>query len=274
MQPLRVYLAAEGVREVPVGGARCPPLFPVPMAVPADLARAESIASYFAARQENGGWTITDDYPLNEALHNRMPMLAAAYGAFLGDTSGATLLDLAGSNGYYSFHAARLGFGDVTCVDGRPEHGQQFEALRELAATPDVSFELADVEDLRPLRGRAFDVVVAQGIVHHLYDHLAFLRDAARLARRLLIVDTLVTGQLAPAAHLRQERMESSRSSPVAPISLTPSVTLLVALLRAAGCRELFHVPWPGRIRDAGGSVVDMYGYTSMHRIMLVARRG
>lgn len=276
---LRDYLAQEGVRAIPLldedeYAALCPPLFPTPVGVPPNVAQEVSIASYFAPRQQDGEWTITDDYPRNEAYHNRQWMLASAYRAFIGDAAGATLLDVAGSNGYYSFHAARLGFRGVTCADGRPEHGEQFAALRDLAAVPDVFFELVDVEDLRPLRGRAFDVVVAQGILHHLYDHLAFLRDLSRLATRMLIVDTHIIGEMTPTARLNEEEMESSRASPVAPISLTPSIVVLMALLRAAGCHSLFHVGWPGRIRATDSSLIDMYGYSRMYRIMLVARIG
>lgn len=273
---LRDYLAREGVRELSLlpEDVSIPPLFPTPVQVPAALAQQFSISSYFLPREEDGRWTIGDDHPLNEAYHNRQRMLASVYRAFVDDAAEATLLDVAGSNGYYSFHAARLGFRGVTCIDGRPEHGEQFAALRELAATPAVGFELVDVEDLRPLQGRTFDVVVAQGILYHLYDHMAFLRHAARLATRVLIIDTHIAGGLEPVAKMTEEDRDCSRKSPVTAISLTPSVVTLLALLRAAGCDNLFHMPWPGRIRASDGSPVDKYGYSRMYRIMLVAGIG
>lgn len=274
---LRGFRLRQGIAQVPLIREEryrtlCPPLFPEPVRIAPGIARQLSIATYFLPREEDGGhWTITDDHPDNEAYHNRQWMLASVYEALLGDRTGATLLDVGGSNGYYSFHAARLGFHAATCIDGRPVHRGQLEALRELAGTPGVGFELVDVEDLSPLRGRRYDVVIAQGILHHLYDHLRFLRDVTRLARRLLIIDTHVTNTITATATMRRQQRQG-RGSPVSSLSLTPSVAMLVELMRAAGCREILHVPWPGRIRAQDGSVVDVYGYRQMYRVMLVAR--
>ena len=82
----------------------------------------------------------------------------------------------------------------VTGVDSRP---QVLEAARaidpRLASTPDLELVVSDGRSL-PWPDRSFDVVHASLVIHHLEppEALAFLREAARVARIGVVINDLV----------------------------------------------------------------------------------
>jgi SAM-dependent methyltransferase len=274
----RRYLADEGISQVPLLGyevfrRECPPLFECPAAVPAGAeAMGRSFESYYRISPSSEGRRLTDDFATNECYHNRQYMLLSVYRHLVGgDLGGLSFLDVGGSNGYYCFHAARLGFGSATCVDGREEHRAQLDIVRRMTGCENVEFLLMNLEDLSPLSGRRFDVVSAQGILHHLYDHLAFVKRLFELSARLLILDTHINGRVDPTADMFLEAAENPRDSPFSRLSLTPSLSVLVELVKAAGFRTIHWVPYPGQIVRNDDARSDRYGYGALRRIMLAA---
>ena len=82
----------------------------------------------------------------------------------------------------------------VTGVDSRPEVLEAARAVDpRLDRTPGLELVVSDGRDL-PWPDRSFDVVHASLVIHHLEppDALAFLREAARVARLGVVVNDLV----------------------------------------------------------------------------------
>lgn len=183
-----------------------------------------------------------------------------------------SFLDVAGSSGYYSFHAARLGFKKVLCIDGRHEHEAQFYFLKRILPSLNVDFQLLNVEELNEHIKGKFDVVSAQGILYHLYDQASFIGNLHRLTGDILILDTLLNGRLDDSVILMREDAMNLRDSPFCELSLAPSLPVVVELMRQGGYKDIYIVPYPGMIRDSNGKVVDGNGYQLYRRIMLVAK--
>lgn len=281
----RAFLAREGITPIPLAPyaafrRACPPLCEQPIRMPPRLGGDlwtylwhVSMLAYFRVVRVEGGFGLTDDDLRNESYHNRQYMLFSAYRHYVGDALRAiSLLDLAGSNGYFSFHAARLGFGRLLCVDNRAEHARQHAFLQSLLPDIHCDFDVVDVERLpAALLAESFDVVLAQGILYHLYDQLAFLRHVREMTRRLLILDTQLNGRMDRLLTLRRERGGHARYSNVTGLALAPSLPALVALLQEAGFRSLRVVPFPSRARDERGRSLDGSGYRAYRRIMIAA---
>lgn len=277
------YLINEGVKPVALAdwdfyNRQSPPIFPHAVQLPslppvqaqllADRAR---LGSYYRVTASDDGYYITDAYPENECYHNRQYMLFSVYKQFIGERiPELDLVDLGGSTGYYSFHASRLGFRDVLCVEGRKELAHVFEVIRDLAKIPNVEFQGMNVESLGKI-DRRFDVVLAQGIMYHTYDHLNFVRQLYRLTKRLLIIDIMLNGRMTTTLDLGEEEPDNLRDSPFSSISLVPSLPVVLRLLKAAGFREIKSVPFPARIRDSGGLIIDPFRFGQGLRIMLAA---
>jgi SAM-dependent methyltransferase len=85
----------------------------------------------------------------------------------------------------------------VTGADSRQEVLDAARAIEpRLARTPDLELVVSDGRSL-PWPDRSFDVVHASLVIHHLEppDALAFLREAARVARLGVVVNDLVRGR-------------------------------------------------------------------------------
>jgi len=228
-----------------------------------------ALTSYYRLEYGPATVTLTDFFPENECYHNRLYMLLSAWQYLLGPTwRRLALLEVAGSSGYYGFHALRQGFAPVVCLEGRPEYGRQLELVGGLLDMK-PRFVLADVEDAGAWSGERFDVVLAQGILHHIYDHLAFVKGLHRVTGKLMMMDVHLNGRMDACADMWVENPENIRDSPYSGLSLCPSLTVLVSLLKHAGFRRLYRVPYPRRIRDGQGYAIDPYRYRSLRRIML-----
>jgi 2-polyprenyl-3-methyl-5-hydroxy-6-metoxy-1,4-benzoquinol methylase len=286
------YIQKEGIEKIPLIAyndylKRCPPHFKDPVQAPNVRAtgitkepkclRNASMKGYFEIEEntKGKGYYFTDNipnHPVGECYHNRQYMLFSTYLHFFGDDfSSLWFLDVAGSSGYYSFHAARLGFKKVLCIDGREEHRDQFYFLKKMLPPLDVDFCLLNVEELSNHITDKFDVVSAQGILYHLYDQALFLRNLHRMTGKVLILDTLLNGRMDNSLQLMKEDPDNLRDSPFSRLSLAPSLPVTVELLRQAGFTDIYIVPYPGMVHDGKGKVIDNNGYGIYRRVMLVA---
>ena len=277
------YLISEGVKPVPLAHwdlyrRQSPPIFAEPVRlpelppgqaeVPADDFR---LGNYYQVSESEGFHYLTDCYPNNECYYNRQYMLFSAYKHLLGDRfSELNFVDLGGSTGYYSFHASRLGFRNVLCIEGRQELAPAFDVIRSLAGISNVEFLAMNVEKLEALE-RQFDVVLAQGIMYHTYDHLGFVRQVHRLTKSLAIIDTMLNGRMTTTLDLDEERSDNPRDSPFSSVSLTPSLPVVLRLLKAAGFKDIHNIPFPARVRNSAGNVIDPFRFTQGRRLMLAA---
>jgi 2-polyprenyl-3-methyl-5-hydroxy-6-metoxy-1,4-benzoquinol methylase len=123
----------------------------------------------------NGARTHTreDVRPIHDTRAELVfPRLEALLGPSWDDR---TVIDLACHQGWFAFQAAVRGAGDVYGLDIRPEHITMAQAIRSVAAVPQIRFAEANLYDLAG-DDRTYDVTLALGILYHLDDPLGALR--------------------------------------------------------------------------------------------------
>ena len=255
---------------------RCRPLFSEPVALPESLrltahtdvrafATNESMRVYFKAEENQGLFTLTDNHPKSH-YHSRQHMLYAVYQKCLGadGLSGRSVLDIGCSSGYYSFHASRLGAASVLGIDARPEHEEQFRVLHGLLNMPaSCAYRHVDMEYGLEQLQETFDVVLAQGVMYHVYDHPRFLKNLFRLTNKVLVLEGGTSGYANRACWPDIEKTGHLRYSIHGPV-LYPSVAWTIELLRWVGFREVLYVDLPD-------GIADTWGFQQLKRVMLAA---
>lgn len=272
----KAYLEKEAIKTIPSIGYDeyrkcCPPLFEkkTPMPPLTEYEREASIQDasmnlYFHIEKIGDNYYITDDYPGSEQYYMKQRMLLSAYRYFLGDDfNGLSLLDVAGSSGYLSLLASRLGFKNVLCVEGRSHNKVHFEILRRMLSL-EGEFRVLNVERLEGQVTDKFDVVIAAGILYHLYDQASFIKSLHTVTGKLLIINTFLNGRMDMQLAMMHEDLMYTRDSPFSQISLAPSLPVVVELLRNAGFKEIYVVPLPEDVKDT-------ISYGAYREIMLAA---
>lgn len=257
---------------------RCPPLFPIPREVPRDiplrhhagveeLLHNASMKQYFrTTTNPSGNLALTDAFP-DSHWCSRQRMLSTVYQKFIGPTlEGCSVLDVGCSSGYYGFFADRLGAREVVGLDARPEHEEQFLLLhRLLGARPGCRYQHMDMEHgLEPLDG-SFDVVLAQGVLYHVFDHPRFLRNMFRLTRRVLVLEGACSGRRDEYCRAMLENPRDLRESIHGPV-LYPSLSWMIDVVRWAGFRNVCYICYP---EDLPTSV----HHATLWRAMLVGEK-
>ena len=107
---------------------------------------------------------------------------------------GQTVIDIGAWDGAYSFEAKRRGASRVLATDHFiwTQLSRETFNIARSALNLDVEALDIDVPDLSPDRVGMFDVVLFFGVFYHLFDPIAGLATAAKLAREVLIVETHV----------------------------------------------------------------------------------
>ena len=253
------------------------PLFPQPTLVPVDVPLAhytslaeavsnDSMRIYLSVVGNSSSYAITDDYPAS-CYYSRQRMLYSVYRRFMGETlKGVSVLDIGCSSGYYSFFCSRLGASRVLGIDARPEHADQFHVLRHmLKIGPSTQYQHVDMEYGMENLKDSFDVVLAQGVMYHVYDHPRFIRNLYRLTRKVLVLEGDCSGRLDRLCQAGMEDTGTMRASIHGP-SLAPSIPWAVDLLRWVGFRNLTYVCLPSEVQD-------QWGFHRLYRAMIVAEK-
>ena len=256
--------------------AWCPPLFPPGSTIPSDtlagsglrcdeLVRDVSMQQYFRMSCKDGGLIITDDYA-GSHYTSRQRMLEAVYRGPVGGLAGKRVLDIGCSSGYYAFFCARDGAKRVVGIDARPEHEKQFGLLRRTLRLEFVaSYRNLDMEYGLEQLDETFDVVLAQGVIYHVYDHPRFVKNLHRLTRGWLVLEGACSGRTDYLCKADLEDTANLRASVHGPV-LYPSLPWLVRLLRWAGFDALHYVRLPS-------DVEDRWGFGGFWRVMLACRK-
>lgn len=100
---------------------------------------------------------------------------------------GARVADLGCLEGGYSVMLARAGY-EVVGVEGQPDNFDTCRQVAEQVGLDNLSFVQDDVRNLGA-HGN-FDAVLCAGLLYHLDQPVAFLRELGRLTGRLLILPT------------------------------------------------------------------------------------
>ena len=149
-----------------------------------------ALAPWFHNLHLPGGAETAPDHPLGDFPAFKWRQLAPALPE---DLSGWTALDVGCNAGFYSFELARRG-ARVTAIDLDERYLRQAEwARRQFGLEDRVELRRLHVYDLLSLDER-FDLVLFLGVLYHLRYPLLALDAVADLAERLLVVQTLTTG--------------------------------------------------------------------------------
>ena len=122
----------------------------------------------------------------------------------------------------------------VTCVDGRPEN---VAALR--TRYPDVQAHVANVETDPLIVFGKFDVVFCYGLLYHLENPVAGLRNMAQVCRELLLLETVVTDHKEPILRLLDEPAETQNQA-LDGIGCRPTPAFVALALSRAGFRYVY----------------------------------
>lgn len=116
-------------------------------------------------------------------------------------TPGARALDLGCSEGWFAHRLLDWGADRVVGVDIRQENIERAELVRDHLGieAERLSFETTDVFGAAQLG--SFDVVLCLGLVYHLENPVGALRVARGLTRRLCMIESQLTEQVAPIRH-------------------------------------------------------------------------
>lgn len=222
---------------------------------------------FYPFRLASGAVTQTYVAPEVAKIHDtRLRMLQRAVHAHFGDVrSGASAVDLACHEGWFSQHAAALGF-DVLGLDARADHVADAQLAAEACGEARVRFRQADVHSLSAADTGTFDLVLCLGLIYHLENPVGALRTARALtnAGGLCLIETQVgpnlSGPLDYGHHTFVKPMMGSFAivdetdethgpeTSTTGICLVPSLEALLWILRKVGfaSADVLDVPVDG----------------------------
>ncbi len=131
----------------------------------------------------------------------RLEMLEKEVGWALGEAGpGASVLDLACNEGWFSHRMLELGASRVLGLDIREVNVRRAELVaRRLGYSPEqLEFRQADVFELDPAEIGQFDVVLLLGLIYHVENPMGAIRIARACTRRLCVIEAQLTTQDEP----------------------------------------------------------------------------
>lgn len=146
------------------------------------------------------------------------------------------VIDVGAGAGYFSGKLAALGL-TVTAVDGRAEN------VAEIASrNPGLRAEVVDIQGPGALDSfRDADMVFCTGLLYHLDNPVAALRNLGAVAARVMLVETQLIPDHGPFLRLVEEG--ASETQGLDHLALVPSRTTLVRLLNLFGWGYVYLVP-------------------------------
>jgi SAM-dependent methyltransferase len=173
---------------------------------------------------------------------------------FRGRMDQVRCLDIGCHEGFYSVAMAPKGMREVRGIDVRPESLTKARFVAEVLGLKNISFEERSVEDLAA--GESYDLCLFLGVLYHLENPVAALRNISRITRELCIVETQVVDEIegrtewGARAWTRPyqgilalidesgEFYNQNTETGASPVATCPSPKALEFLLRQAGFRR------------------------------------
>lgn len=256
--------------------SQCPPLIPTPISLPVqypfrfyksveESVHNISMEQYFRTRQDDSTLTLWDgEAPAYKA---RQRMLHTVYTLLLGPSlNGVSVLDVGCSSGYHSFFCARAQARSVLGIDARAEHEDQFHLLHRLLRMPETcQYRNVDMESGMESLDETFDLVLAQGVMYHVYDHPRFIRNLHRMTRKVLVLEGACSGRRDTHCRAALEDPNNLRESVHGPV-LYPSLSWMITLLRWIGFHRVTYVGYPSDLPTS-------QEHAGLWRAMLVAEK-
>jgi SAM-dependent methyltransferase len=141
-------------------------------------------------------------------------------------------LDVGCGVGYFSEYLAAMGL-QVTAVDGRDDN--VLEAQRRY---PGVKFVVGNIEDPLTRQLGVFDLVFCVGLLYHLENPFAAIRNLEALTAKVLFIESMVVPDSIPMARLLTE--DRGEDQALSYVALVPSESCLINMLYDAGFAHVF----------------------------------
>lgn len=138
-----------------------------------------------------------------------------------------TALDCGCGPGYFSKYLKNKGF-TVTAFDIRKENVAEAKKRHK-----GISFCVSDIEDRTVRNLGTFDLVLCTGLLYHLENPFAAVRNLAALTRRLAIIETCVAPGKKPMAKMCAETLAADQA--INSRVLVPTENGFVSMLQSAG---------------------------------------
>jgi SAM-dependent methyltransferase len=140
---------------------------------------------------------------------------------------GKTVLDVGCGVGHLAQFFTQKGC-KVVCADGRPDN---IATLHQLY--PNLEAQVVDLETQQLLHLGYFDIVFAYGILYHLENPIAGLRNIASVCQEMLLLETIICDHTLPIVLIEDESMSSNQA--LKGIGSRPSPSYIVMTLNRVG---------------------------------------
>lgn len=148
-------------------------------------------------------------------------------------------LDVGAGPGWFTDRLCKKGM-KVTALEGRPELVSLGRQRVPEARFLEMNVERADqMEAVEPA-----DFVLCFGLLYHVENPFCVIRSLGRLARRLLLLETILVPGTAPIAQLVDEGQNATQG--LTYCSFIPSKAALLKMLQRAGFSHLYE--WSGAV--------------------------
>ncbi|MEN2992889.1 MAG: class I SAM-dependent methyltransferase [Bacteroidia bacterium] len=143
-------------------------------------------------------------------------------------------LDVGAGVGYFSRFLKDRGF-EVVGVEGREENVQEAQRRH-----PDIQFLCRNVEDPSLPDLGTFDLVLAFGILYHLENPFAAVRNIVKMTKHVLLIESAVIGWECPGLLLFKEGRDVDQG--LTYVALFPSESCLITMLHYAGMPFIYRL--------------------------------
>lgn len=190
----------------------------------------------------------------------RIELIASVLETLSPHVSLKSALDVGAGIGYFSRFLKDKGL-EVLGIEGREENVREAQRRH-----PDIQFLCRNVEDPSLPEIGTFDLVLAVGLLYHLENPFAAVRNLAKMTNQVLLIESMVIGWELPSMMLIEESKDINQG--LNHIAFYPSESCLVAMLHHAGMPFIYR---PKRMPDH----IDFrrHGFYSKARTVLIATR-
>ncbi|MGY6554864.1 MAG: class I SAM-dependent methyltransferase [Wenzhouxiangella sp.] len=128
-----------------------------------------------------------------EQVHDtRLRMMQQALEPLRGQAASLSVLDLASHQGWFSLHAAAMGFSPVTGLEPRASHVADARLMAEAMGAKQVQFVQSDIQHIADTDIEPADVVLMLGLLYHLENPVAAIRTARAYCKKICLIETQV----------------------------------------------------------------------------------
>jgi SAM-dependent methyltransferase len=171
----------------------------------------------------------------------RLSLINEAVTTLLGDAlETATVLDIGCNAGLFSLDLAGRGAGQVNGIDLRPKNVAQARFLAEHYGLANASFEVRDADDLAV--DAQWDVVLNLGVLYHVLNPFAFIRQTFDLCRSFAVIDTVCHTEPVSGYFVMGDKDVNVSAEGRESYELHPTYRAVIDTIRHAGFSEIYEV--------------------------------